>query len=156
MKTVVSWMTPLVLLSVLAGCATRPIGPTAQVMPAPGKPFEVFRQDDAECRQFAAQAAGTSSTDAAANNMAGSMALGTVVGATAGALMGGHRGASVGAAGGLLVGTANGAGQSAYAGQDAQQRYNLAYQQCMYAKGNQVPGYGSPRSRGYAMPPPYR
>lgn len=146
---------PVVLLALLAGCATTPIGPTSRVMPAPGKPFDVFRYDDAECRQFAAQSAGTSTNEASANNMAGSMALGTVVGATAGALMGGQRGAGVGAGAGLLVGTAHGSGQSGYAGRDAQQRYNLAYEQCMYAKGNQVPGYGAPPpGRSYPMPPP--
>lgn len=145
---------PVLLLSLLAGCATAPLGPTSRVMPAPGKPFEVFRHDDAECRQFAAQSVGTSRNEAAADNMAGSMALGTVVGATAGALIGGQRGAGVGAGAGLLAGTAHGSGQSAYAGSDAQQRYNLAYDQCMYAKGNQVLGYGAVPNRGYLMPPP--
>ena len=93
---------PVVLLALLAGCATTPIGPTSRVMPAPGKPFDVFRYDDAECRQFAAQSAGTSTNEASANNMAGSMALGTVVGATAGALMGGQRGDVLQAAGHCL------------------------------------------------------
>lgn len=134
----------------LAGCASVPTGPTVAVMPAPGKPFEVFQTDDFVCRQYAASAAGTTSNQASANNMAGSMALGTVVGAAAGALAGGHQGAGVGAAGGLVVGTMAGSGEGEYGRYDAQRRYNIAYMQCMYAKGNQVPGYARPA----AVPPP--
>ena len=41
---------------------------------------------------------------------------------------------------------------------DAQRRYDIAYQQCMYAKGNQLPGaygYGSYRPASpYGTPPP--
>ena len=134
----------------LAGCASVPTGPTVAVMPAPGKPFEVFQADDAVCRQYAASAAGVNANQAASSNMAGSMALGTAVGAAAGALAGGHHGAGVGAAGGLVVGTMAGSEQAGYGLSDAQHRYNIAYMQCMYAKGNQVPGYGRPA----AVPPP--
>jgi len=143
---------PLAIIG-LSACTTLPQGPTVQVMPAPGKPFEVFTQEDQQCRAYAASSSGTTSNDASVNNMAGSMALGTVVGAAAGALMGGHQGAGVGAGVGLLAGTAAGSGQSGYAGRDAQYRYNLAYEQCMYAKGNQVPGrsYMSPST---SYPPP--
>jgi hypothetical protein len=36
-----------------------------------------------------------------------------------------------------------------------QRRYDVAYTQCMYAKGNQVPMRGVPRSRpAYATPAP--
>jgi hypothetical protein len=42
-------------LVVLGGCATVPAGPSAMVLPEPGKPFEVFQSDDAVCRQYAMQ-----------------------------------------------------------------------------------------------------
>jgi hypothetical protein len=49
-----------------------------------------------------------------------------------------------------IGGTAVGAGPSAQANYSLQQRYDLAYAQCMYARGNQVPGYQAP----VAAPPP--
>jgi uncharacterized protein YcfJ len=140
----------LLLGAALTGCASVPIGPTVAVMPAPNKPFEVFAADDTVCRQYAATQAGTTANQASSSNLAGSMALGTVVGATAGALVGGHQGAGAGAAGGLVIGTMAGSEEGAYGRYDAQYRYNLAYMQCMYAKGNQVPGYAAPA----AVPPP--
>ena len=129
------------LLGTLAGCATTPIGPHVTVMPAPGKPFELFVQEDRTCRQYAEQSVGINPNDVAAQNFAGSAAVGTVVGAAIGALAGGHRGAGTGAAVGLLAGSAAGSSQSAYSARDAQRLYDMAYQQCMYAKGNQLPGY---------------
>ncbi|QEL57144.1 YMGG-like glycine zipper-containing protein [Chromobacterium paludis] len=143
----------LALPPLLAACATLPNGPTVAVMPAPGKPFEVFAQEEQQCRAYAAASLGTDNNQAAASNMAGNMALGTVVGAAAGALIGGnHQGAGVGAGVGMLAGTAAGSGNGAYAGYDAQTRYNISYEQCMYAKGNQLPGQRPAR----AYPPPPR
>ena len=48
---------PFVAVSVLllAGCVSIPIGPSVRVLPAPGKPFDVFVREDALCRQFAVQ-----------------------------------------------------------------------------------------------------
>ena len=136
----------------LSACSTVPLGPTVAVMPTPGKPFDVFAQEEQQCRQYAEASSGGSSADASTNAMAGNMALGTAVGAAAGALMGGHQGAGVGAGMGLIAGTAAGSGEAGYSGRDAQYRYNLAYSQCMYAKGNQLPGqqrYAAP----YYPPP---
>ena len=45
------------------------------------------------------------------------------------------------APGGMLGGAAVGAMNSAGKQNQAQVQYNIAYQQCMYAKGNQVPSY---------------
>ena len=65
----------------------------------------------------------------------------------------------------MVAGTASGGSQAGYAGADAQRRYDIAYQQCMYAKGNQLPGYGyrqpAPAPSGgtphyYPPPPPQR
>ena len=43
----------VVSLAAIAGCATIPAGPNVVVMPAAGKPFEVFVADDSLCRRFA-------------------------------------------------------------------------------------------------------
>jgi hypothetical protein len=148
------------VLVALAGCATVPIGPRVAVMPAPGKPFEVFAMEEQFCRHYAEQSIGVNPNDAAAQNFASSAAVGTVIGAAVGALAGGDRGAATGAGAGLLVGSAAGSNQSAYAARDAQRLYDIAYQQCMYAKGNQIPGYSSqrpqpaPRTEGAPYPPP--
>jgi hypothetical protein len=72
-------MTPMLLL---AACAQTPMGPTVQVMPAPGKPLDVFAADQAGCRQFAEQAVAGQAQNA--NNRAvGAAAITTVLGAGA-------------------------------------------------------------------------
>ncbi len=111
-------------------------------MPAPGKPFDVFVGEDQTCRQYAAQSIGLTPSDSAARSFAGAAAAGTVIGAAAGAMSGGHGGN--GAADGLVAGSMIGASQSQYASRDAQRRYDVTYEQCMYAKGNQVPGFAFP------------
>jgi hypothetical protein len=60
----------------------------------------------------------------------------------------------VGAGGGLLTGTAAGAPAGAGSSGALQQRYDIAYVQCMYAKGNQVPGVAAAHSPSVAPPPP--
>jgi hypothetical protein len=142
------------LLGVLAGCASVPNGPSVAVMPAPGKSFDQFNAEDNVCRQFAQNSIGTSANQAATDSEVKSIAVGTAIGAVAGTLMGGHQGAGSGAAFGMLGGAAMGSGQSQYSGREAQRRYDIAYEQCMYAKGNQLPqgGYYRPRVI-YAQPP---
>lgn len=148
----------LVFSGLLAGCATQaPIGPTVSVMPTPGKPFDVFSVEDQQCRQYANQSTGLTSTSS--GNFFGSAAAGTAIGAVAGQLIGGNQGAGVGAGMGLLAGSAQGGGDAQGSTQDAQWRYNNAYKQCMYAKGNQVPGYQyqrqvAPPPPNYPPPPP--
>jgi hypothetical protein len=143
----------------LAGCATPPEGPTVRVMPAPGKPFEVFVADDQYCRSYASQSTGNS-TEAANTAAVGSAVAATALGAAAGALIGGNsQGAGVGAGMGLLVGSAAGANQSGARGYGLQRRYDIAYEQCMYAKGNILPGQAIPYNRSppppaYLPPPP--
>jgi hypothetical protein len=136
----------------LAGCASAPLGPTIAVMPAPGMPFEQFQAIDASCRNFAAQrVAGYSQS--ASNSGLVSGATGAVLGAAAGALIGGNsQGAGVGAGLGLLAGSAGGAGTYSDTQGGSQRAYNIAYQQCMYSRGAQVPGYAAPR---YVPPPSY-
>lgn len=140
----------------VAGCATAPLAPRVAVMPAPNKPFEVFAAEERTCRVYAEQSV-AGQTEAIDNTAVGSAAIGTVIGAVAGAALGGRQGAAVGAAGGLIVGSAAGAGNAGYTERDIRRRYDIAYQQCMYAKGNQLPGtqYAAPaRAAAYPPPPP--
>jgi uncharacterized protein YcfJ len=138
----------------LVACVSQPMGPTVAVMPAPNKPFEVFAQDQAACKEFAAnQVAGGAQV---ANNQAlGTAAIGTALGAGLGAAIGEGRGAAVGAGTGAIAGTAIGAGQSERSQLSLQQRYDIAYEQCMYAKGNQVPGMAPAVAPPPPPPPPY-
>jgi uncharacterized protein YcfJ len=119
-------------------------------MPAPGKPFDLFVTEEHMCRQYAEQSIGSSPNEVASKNAVTTTAAGVAIGTTAGALAGGREGAPVGAAVGLVTGAAAGSDQAAYASRDTQWRYDIAYEQCMYAKGNQVPGYQFQRQ----MPPP--
>ena len=129
----------------LAGCVSMPSGPSVRVMPAPNKPFEIFVREDTSCRNYAInQIGGTDASQAAARSGVASAAVGTVVGAAAGALAGGSEGAGYGAAGGLLIGSAAGTGATGASYWELQRRYDIAYEQCMYAAGNQVPGFRSP------------
>jgi uncharacterized protein YcfJ len=124
----------------LSACATSPLGPTVQVMPAPGKPLPVFQDDDVVCRNFANQQTSGSAEQANAN-VIGSAVVGTLLGTALGAAIGGGRGAGIGAASGTVIGTGVGANGSAWSQMSIQQRFNIAYMQCMYSRGNQVPGY---------------
>jgi len=144
----------------LSGCATMPTGPTARVLPGYGKSFEEFQSDDAICRQWAGQQIGVSPQERVNQNTATGAVVGTAIGAGAGALLGAAAGnagvgAAIGAGSGLLLGTAAGANAGNVSGWEAQRRYDNAYVQCMYAKGNQVPGavrrYSRPRR--VATPP---
>jgi len=150
----------LALLTV-AGCATVPSGPSVMALPGSGKTFEEFQADDAICRQWAAQQIGLSPQETVNQNTATGAVVGTAIGAGLGAAIGaasGHAGAgaAIGAGSGLLVGTAAGANTGQFYGRQAQHRYDIAYSQCMYAKGNEIPGVvtRSRRSRRIMPPPP--
>ena len=52
------------LISSLVACVSAPTGPTIAVMPREGKPFEVFQQEDQQCRGFASNAIKDSSNAA--------------------------------------------------------------------------------------------
>jgi hypothetical protein len=155
-------MPSIALLGTLAlGACTvaPPTGPSAMALPGKDKPFEAFQQDDASCRQYASvQIGGGSPAEAANQSMVGSAAVGTVVGAAAGAAIGAAAGnpalgAAAGAGAGLLGGTAYGANAAAASGASMQQRYDMAYMQCMYGHGNSVPT--SPSAATAAYPYPY-
>lgn len=126
-------------LFLLAACASTPMGPTVLVMPSPNKPFDVFQQDQEQCKQYAqSQVAGQASS--ANTGAVGRATLGALLGAGLGAAVGNHQGAGVGAGVGALAGTASGGDSTDRADNVIQIQYNNAYEQCMYSKGNQVPG----------------
>jgi hypothetical protein len=131
----------LVALLVLGACTTIPTGPSVMVLPGAGKSFDQFRADDADCQQYAlSQIGGATANNAAITSGVESAAVGTAVGALAGAAMGGHQGAGAGAGVGLLAGSAMGANAGQASGYALQRRYDIAYMQCMYSKGDSVPG----------------
>jgi hypothetical protein len=131
--------------ALLSGCATVPQGPSVMVLPGSTKSFEQFQVDDAACRQWASQQVGTTGDKTVTDNTVGGAVIGTLVGAAAGAALGAAAGnagvgAAAGAGVGLLGGTAIGASRGDAYGGSVQRQYDMSYTQCMYAKGNQVPG----------------
>lgn len=108
-------------LAVLAGCVRAPTGPTVNVLPGPGKPFAVFQQDQAGCMNLAQAQVGGEQSALNQQQVAN-----------------------------VLAGTAA-PGDASYAQMTLQQRYDASYSQCMYARGNQVPGYAPV---GYAVSVP--
>jgi hypothetical protein len=160
MRARAAGVAPLALL--LGACATVPTGPSVMVLPGSTKSFEQFQADDGVCRHWAQQQTGISSGKAANSQTATGAVVGTAVGAAAGAALGAAAGnpavgAAAGAGVGLLGGTAVGAGHAQGAYHSVQQRYNMAYMQCMYAKGNQIPvarGSVAPGYSSHTPPPP--
>jgi uncharacterized protein YcfJ len=159
MRTTSYAVATLMATVLLSGCESMPAGPSVAVMPTPGKPFDLFQQEDQQCRGYAAQSLGPNATTAGNQAMLGSAAVGTVIGSAVGALAGGGRGVGGGAAIGLAAGSMVGAGQAQNTAYSLQQRYDIVYQQCMYAKGNQLPPapqrvrvYRGYYGRGYYSP----
>jgi hypothetical protein len=149
------------ILIAAGACATVPKGPSVSALPGSGKTFEQFQADDAACRQWADQHIGQSPQETINQNTVAGAAVGTAAGAVLGAVIGsasGHAGtgAAVGAGSGLLLGTAAGANAGRAYGMEAQRRYDIAYEQCMVAKGNQVPAVQQtpPTPVAEAVPPP--
>jgi hypothetical protein len=153
------------VLAVNACAVAPPAGPTVMALPGQGKTFPQFQHDDYTCRGYAAQQTGYQQPGQAGTNAAvGSAVLGTALGAAAGAAIGAAAGnpgagAAIGAATGLVGGSAVGA-NNAYASEAGlQQRYDIAYTQCMYANGNTVqsppPAYAGYPAYGYPVGPYY-
>jgi Glycine-zipper domain len=131
----------------LAGCVTVPAGPTVMVLPGTSKSFEAFQADNFACQQFAQSSLGLNAPPGqlVADPAGGGAAVaGTLIGAAAGAAIGAvtgqaGAGAAIGAGSGLLFGSAAGANASSWNNVTVQRRYDNAFLQCMYAKGNQIP-----------------
>jgi hypothetical protein len=98
------WGVLLLGLGLLSACTAIPTGPSVLVLPAVGKPMDVFQTEEGECRSYARQQLGTAPEQTASGRM-------------------------------------------------LQARYDIAYIQCMYAKGNVVPGVAAP-GPSVAIPPP--
>jgi hypothetical protein len=156
----IGWICAILLIN---GCASLPTGPSVMVLPGSGIAFEQFRQDDMVCQQYANfQIGGTSANDAALNSGITSAAVGTALGAAAGAAIGGGAGgAAIGAGTGLVAGSMMGTAAASNSRYGTQQNFDVAYIQCMYAKGHQVPVSGQfsnviPRQtiRPANIPPP--
>ncbi len=151
-------LVPLGVAVALAGCAVTPTTPTVIVLPGSQKTQSQFQTDAAACQQ---QAEGLVAPMAqAANNQAASnVVIGTVIGAAAGALLG--QGsynpgavAAWGAGTGMLVGSAAAGGTSQVSSLTLQQQFNIAYIQCMYQAGHQVPGQPVARRPATSVSPP--
>jgi hypothetical protein len=136
------------------------------VLPGSQKSFEQFRADEFECRNYAQAVLGgpnaaQPANDAAAANAVAGAALGAAAGAIIGSVSGNAgSGAAIGAGTGLLFGSAAGSNVAGYSSYELQRYYDVAYMQCMYARGNQVPGQvayrGAPpgaRMPVYSYPP---
>lgn len=140
----------------LAGCATQPLGPTIPVMPAQGKSLTDFQKDEDFCEQYAFDRVSGRVKQANDEEFKRGV-IGAAIGAGLGALVGNTKGALVGGTAGALIGGSSRGGYDQYG---AQRRYDIAYAQCMTARGNQVPaqGEGPPRrhwhERDDGPPPP--
>ena len=146
---------------VLTGaCTMVPTGPSILVLPGTGKTFDQFQIDDSRCRDYAlVQIGGKTPSQASIDSGVATAVVGTAIGTVAGAAIGGSRGAGVGAGTGLLLGSAAGAGAAEGSFYENQRRYDMSYQQCMYANGHRIPVSGrftveSPRDAPPPPPPP--
>jgi hypothetical protein len=127
------------------------------VLPGTGKDFDQFRVDDSVCRQWAAQQTGETPSKASDEAVVTGAAAGTLLGGATGAAIGAASGepatgAAVGAGVGLLGGSAVGASNAEEARWAVQRRYDIAYMQCMYARGNQIPIPGGSRLQSTRQP----
>lgn len=135
----------------LGGCAVAPpAGPKVLALPPQGKNFAQFQNDDTTCRLFAKQRTTPQDPNQAVKSSGlGHAVAGAGIGAAAGALLGSASGnagdgAAVGAGTGLLFGSVLGGQANRASAADLQNRYDIAYTQCMVAKGNSVQGPSSP------------
>ena len=154
----------------LGACAVSPpAGPSVMALPKQGQDLGQFQAQDGACRNFAYGQIGYGSpAQAATDSAVGSAVVGTALGAAAGAALGSvsgnlGAGAAIGGATGLLLGSAVGANNAQVSGYALQQRYDVAYTQCMVASGYTVqqPSYAAPYYAApyggpvYAYPAPY-
>jgi hypothetical protein len=151
--------TALAGVFLLGACTVMPTGPSVLVLPGTRKTFDQFQADDWRCRDYAlAQIGGKAPSQASIDSGVASAVVGTAVGTAAGAAIGGSRGAGVGAGTGLVIGSAAGAGASQGSFYENQRRYDMGYQQCMYAMGHRIPVSGrftsEATSEANPIPPP--
>ena len=150
------------VVPLLGACVTVPGGPSVMVLPGSGKPFEVFQADDDSCRQWASHQIGAGPNELVAGGAVERCDYRNP--AWRGARRR-HRRRSRQSGPwarpwvpGVVCSSARPRApmRMSQTGMSMQQRYDTAYTQCMYAKGNQIPTAASwaPRRTGYAAPPP--
>lgn len=134
----------------LTACAAVPQEPRVAAIPAPGKPPDLFADEDDQCRAMAADAM---DADTPADTVVGSALVGSLIGAAVGNAVSGrhHDRTESGAIAGLIMGTAAGLNRGAVVDASAQRRFDRVYARCMLAKGNRFPGMVYRQS---APPPP--
>jgi hypothetical protein len=160
MKPDFATSTALICLALLtSACSTPPPNaPSVMVLPGSGKDFQQFRADNELCRQFASEQLNNAGGESAISASGiGSTALGTALGAAAGAAINGGRGAAAGAGGGFALGGLAGVDAAQTTAGRLQQRYDISYQQCMYANGHRIPSGGGIMGQffnGYSERPP--
>lgn len=151
MKIHVAAMAAISTVALLGGCATQPMGPSIPVMPAQGKSMDAFQRDEAYCEDYASGRA-SGKVKEANNEELKRGVVGAALGAGIGALAGNTKGALIGGGIGAVLGSASGSG---YDQHRVQRVYDIAYAQCMTARGNEVGGRRRPHwRRDYAPPPP--
>jgi hypothetical protein len=143
-------LTALSTVVLLAGCATQPMGPMVPAMPGKGKDMNAFQQDEAYCEDYASNRASGRVKQANDNELRNGV-IGAALGAGIGALAGNTKGALIGGGVGALLGSSSGAG---YDQHRVQRTYDIAYAQCMTARGNDVGMRGRPHRRWRDAPPP--
>lgn len=132
------WSVAVAKLVLLAGCVPAVMAPTVVATPGAGKAPADFAADHNTCAVLADQQIAPAKT-AANNQIVGSVLLNAALGSGGAAAAGGSNGdvAANAVANGLGAGAAT--AQSAQA--TLQRQYDFDYAQCMYAKGNNVPGF---------------
>jgi hypothetical protein len=141
----------MAVAALIGGCAATPMGPSFPAQPGSNKPSEAFQADDYACRGNAANAV-QGQVAASNNSQLGAALFTTLLGAALGAAVGGPRGAAIGAAAGAGAGTIYNVNGAQWQQMSIQQRYDFVYAQCMYARGDSIPGYPPPRH--HRRPPP--
>jgi hypothetical protein len=101
-----------------------PSGPTVMAIPPPGKNLAVFRQEDGQCRSYAAATIGALPPGQATSPTSNATAEDV--------------GATIDGAPGYVGNVAAGATYAASSVYDVQTRYDIAYTQCIYSSGNAV------------------
>lgn len=133
------------IVVLLVGCVPLIIGPKVHVMPKPGINMDIFRADDQACTDFAWDKVGGRDAVNRANQAAvGPTVLGALLGAGLGAAAGAGfgnagAGAGVGAATGVTSGALIGDRNAHISRSEIQEQLDIAYTQCMYLKGHQLP-----------------
>jgi uncharacterized protein YcfJ len=148
----------LAVLLIYGGFTPMPSGANDLVLPGPDKSFEQFQADDSFCRQWADQNSLPPRDFVNQTTIQGAV-MGTLWGAGLGAAIGAISGdagvgAAIGAGSGLILGAVSGADAGRQSNYEAQQRYNSAYQHCMYSQGNPVPNVTVDKSRTIRTAPP--